>query len=276
MPNVIYCYSGTGNSLAAARLLGGRLPVTEIISLLALRSDSSVPAKYERVGFCFPTCFGHPPKIVAQIGQSLHLHPHQKPFIMASCGGYNILTIADFRKILQTKTQNPIQCFQVILPGSHIIGFSAFPKPIQRWLFRRTERLAGRIACKIRNDKPTREKRVLKLENATTMSRTFNGWLGIKDIFSTRTEYFTTDNCIRCGTCGRLCPVGNISVGPEKVTFGHNCQQCMACIQWCPRRAIAHPNVPAKRKRYRHPDVTVEDMIQLAAGGPDPLNRPAK
>lgn len=73
MPNVIYCYSGTGNSLAAARLVAGKLPDTEGISMLSLRDNSMIPTAYERVGFSFPTCFGHPPKIVSQIGKSLYL-----------------------------------------------------------------------------------------------------------------------------------------------------------------------------------------------------------
>ncbi len=191
---------------------------------------------------------------------------------MVSCGGWNILTLSDFRKILQTKTQNQIQCFQIILPGSHIIGFSAFPQMVQRWLFRRTKRMAGKIAYQIQNEVPTKRRKEIQLKTATTMSQTFNGWLGIKDIFSTKAEYFTTDSCIHCGICQKICPVGNIKYTSTSVSFGNNCQQCMACIQWCPQRAISHPNVPPNRKRYHYPDVTVEDMINLAKGENKLLN----
>ncbi len=272
MSNVIYCYSGTGNTLAASRLVAEKLVDTEIVSMLSLKYNKEIPEKYERVGFAFPTCFGHPPKVVREIGEDVRLHPHQKPFILVSCGGYNILTISDFRKILQTKTQNPIQCFQIILPGSHIIGFSAFPKVIQRLLFRKTQNEAVKISHKIQNNLPTKMKKVFKLKTATRMSQTFNGWLGIKDIFSTETEYFTTDACILCGVCERICPVENIKISSKMVKFGNNCQQCMACIQWCPQRAIAHPNVPKSRKRYHHPDVTLEDMMKLAKGKQELIN----
>ncbi|MCC8096555.1 MAG: hypothetical protein LIP05_15220 [Tannerellaceae bacterium] len=73
MPNVIYCYSVTGKSLAAARLVEGKLPDTEVISMLSLRDNSMTPTAYEQVGFSFPACFGHPLKIVSEIGKSLYL-----------------------------------------------------------------------------------------------------------------------------------------------------------------------------------------------------------
>ncbi|MEA4969803.1 MAG: hypothetical protein VB051_04640 [Candidatus Pelethousia sp.] len=64
MTNIIYCFSGTGNSLwlaqNAARLLGD----TKVVSIMALQGNPEIPANYERVGFAFPTCFLHPPKVV--------------------------------------------------------------------------------------------------------------------------------------------------------------------------------------------------------------------
>jgi len=120
-----------------------------------------------------------------------------------------------------------------------------------------------KAVCMIKADTPTKVKKDLPLKLMTWMSRTFNGRLGVKDIFSTVAEYYTTDACVHCGTCGKICPVGNIKISTAGVAFGDNCQQCMDCIQWCPQRAVAHPNVPPDRKRYHHPDITVEDMLLL-------------
>ncbi|MCC8122408.1 MAG: EFR1 family ferrodoxin [Oscillospiraceae bacterium] len=263
MQNVIYCFSGTGNSLAVARSVAGKLTDTSVVSVMALQDHAEVPASYERVGFVFPTCFGHPPKVVAELGESLRLHPHQKVFIIVTCGGADILTLSDFRRLLQPKTQNPIQGFVVRLPGNHIVGFSAWSEARQRRLFDNAALAIDQIVYQIKNDTPTKVKRDINLKLATFCSSTFNGWLGVKDIFSTKAEYFTTDACVHCGICEQLCPVGNIKASPTAVSFGDNCQQCMACIQWCPQRAVGHPNVPKDRKRYHHPDITVEDMLEL-------------
>ena len=272
MSNVIYCFSGTGNCLALARVVAEKLPDTDVLSFMALRSNKEIPVKYERVGFVFPTCFGHPPKVVSELGNAMILHSHQKTFLIVTCGGGNILTISDFRKILKTKTQNPIQCFSISMPPNHIVGFSPFKISLQKKMIDKAKKEADKVVYKIQNDIPTKVKKDPPLKLMTFMSKTFNGWLGIKDIFSTKAEYFTTDACVRCGTCERICPVGNIKADSLLITFGDNCQQCMACIQWCPERAVSHPNVPKDRKRYHHPDITIEDMMMLAKGGNERLN----
>jgi epoxyqueuosine reductase QueG len=60
--------------------------------------------------------------------------------------------------------------------------------------------------------------------------------------------------------CVKICPVGNISLKTEKPQFSHRCEQCMACIQWCPHRAINTPKT-VKRRRYTNPAVRAEELI---------------
>ncbi|MDR3121471.1 MAG: flavodoxin, partial [Clostridiales bacterium] len=40
------------------------------------------------------------------------------------------------------------------------------------------------------------------------------------------------------------------------------CEQCMACIQFCPKRAINYRDKTQKRKRYHHPDITAQDLVR--------------
>jgi ferredoxin len=262
MSNVIYWFSGTGNCLALARSVAEKLTDTEIAPMMTLRNNNEIPAQYERVGFIFPTCFGHPPNVVMELGESLRFQQNQKIFIIVTCGGGNILTLSDFRRLMQSKTQNPVQGFEVRLPGNHIVGFSAWSERVQQCLFNNAKKSVEEIVYHIQKDIPVKIKKDPPLKLMTFLSETFNGWLGVKDIHSTKAIYFTTDACVHCGKCEKLCPVGNIQATSTTVTFGDNCQQCMACIQWCPQRAIAHPNVPKNRKRYHHPDITLDDMLQ--------------
>jgi len=269
MSNIIYCFSGTGNSLWLAKSTAEKLGDTEVSSIMTLQNNPEIPAKYERVGFVFPTCFLHPPKVVKEIGANLRFAPHHKVFIIVTCGGGNGFTLSDFRKLIQPKLQNPVQGFSIPLPGNHIVGFGAWPESRQHGMFENAKKSVDQAVRMIQDGTPTKVKKDLPLRLMTWMSKTFNGRLGVKDIFSTVAEYYTTDACIHCGTCEKICPVGNIKVSkgnPTTVSFGDNCQQCMACIQWCPQKAIAHPNVPPDRKRYHHPDITVEDMIMLVNG----------
>jgi Pyruvate/2-oxoacid:ferredoxin oxidoreductase delta subunit len=46
----------------------------------------------------------------------------------------------------------------------------------------------------------------------------------------------------------RLGFAGNIKIADGKPLFLHKCEQCMACIQWCPKSAIILAS--AKKKNY--------------------------
>jgi ferredoxin len=261
MPNIIYYFSGTGNSLAVARSVAKKLGDTEVVSIITLRENSAIPAKYDKVGFVLPTCFTHASKIVTEIGETLQFSPTQKVFIIATCGGHDGFTLIDFTRLLQPKTKTKIQGFRLLMPPNHIVGFSPLPEFFQRMYFRHADKATSKIARIIRNGTPTKPKIEFNRRIVRRMSVSFNGRLGIPDVDSTVAEYFTTDACTHCGICEKLCKVGNIKVSEEQVTFGDNCQQCMACVQWCPDRAIAHPNIPKNRKRYHHPDIKLEDML---------------
>ena len=52
-------------------------------------------------------------------------------------------------------------------------------------------------------------------------------------------HFNVSDACTHCGICQKVCPVNNIEYGHDKKPyFKHHCEQCLACIQHCPARAI--------------------------------------
>lgn len=48
---------------------------------------------------------------------------------------------------------------------------------------------------------------------------------------------FATDECVLCGECSALCPVGAISADGPKSTDEEKCISCMRCISVCPQKA---------------------------------------
>lgn len=44
--------------------------------------------------------------------------------------------------------------------------------------------------------------------------------------------------CVGCGLCARLCPMGNLSVADGTAVPGNRCTMCYRCVNHCPARAI--------------------------------------
>jgi ferredoxin len=65
-------------------------------------------------------------------------------------------------------------------------------------------------------------------------------------------------DCNGCGSCARLCPVGNIVMADGKPRFGDRCSLCLACLYGCPTRALE----PAVAKFVLLPDGY--DMAKMA------------
>ena len=89
--------------------------------------------------------------------------------------------------------------------------------------------------------------------------------------------FYTSDKCVGCGLCSRLCPCRNITMSDKRPVWNHNCIGCNACVVYCPSKAImfetpeAYKNLdnavsrrlglPDKRTRYHNPHIAAKDII---------------
>jgi ferredoxin len=82
------------------------------------------------------------------------------------------------------------------------------------------------------------------------------------------TYYSVSDACTKCGICEKVCPVGNIVMDEAgRPSFQHHCEQCVACIQFCPKKAINYKDKTQNRKRYTHPGIKYTDLAALNGKG---------
>jgi ferredoxin/flavodoxin len=59
------------------------------------------------------------------------------------------------------------------------------------------------------------------------------------------------EECHQCGICFKICPVNNIKMNNEEYPeHAFNCQYCLRCTSFCPRKAIPCP-INYKGKTYR-------------------------
>ena len=72
--------------------------------------------------------------------------------------------------------------------------------------------------------------------------------------FQVRAEKFrATENCVGCGKCARLCPLGNIRMEEGRPHWGDRCTHCMACLCGCPTGAIEYGRATKGKERYHFP-----------------------
>jgi ferredoxin len=73
-------------------------------------------------------------------------------------------------------------------------------------------------------------------------------------------KFWVDDSCTECGLCESVCPVQNIELVEGQPIWRHRCEQCLACINWCPEAAIQYGTRTSKRGRYVNPRVSVDEM----------------
>ena len=77
-------------------------------------------------------------------------------------------------------------------------------------------------------------------------------------------SFYTDEKCNSCGVCEKICPALNIRMKEGRPCWLHHCEQCLACIQWCPRESIQYGKKTPRYSRYHHPEVTLKDMLAAA------------
>ena len=84
---------------------------------------------------------------------------------------------------------------------------------------------------------------------------------GVEEFRKAGPKFRVDPSCTHCGICAKVCPVGNIVMKDGRPTWSDKCEQCMACLQWCPVEAIQFGRRTAGRRRYRHPEFKASDFF---------------
>lgn len=82
-------------------------------------------------------------------------------------------------------------------------------------------------------------------------------------------KFHSTDACVSCGICTKVCPAGCIHLeNGRAVHRDAGCQVCMACIHACPNRAI-QASVPEVNpySRYCNENISLLEIIQANRQG---------
>jgi ferredoxin len=241
----IYTFSGTGNSLKAA------------YDIAAACSGCVIPigttpvqiADEDAVGFVFPCYYSSLPNAVERFIRDSQFGADYF-FTAITYGGMPCHNaVAEVNALLLEKGLKLDFGVPVRAYPNYVCKYPMLP--IRKTSVKKQDKQVARIALaikrRVRSDIP-------EFKQVPENIR------AIRDSFSDMDkQFFVTADCVNCALCVKLCPVENIVIKDGKPQFSHRCEQCMACVQWCSKRAINTAKT-AKRGRYTHPAITVDDI----------------
>lgn len=256
---MIYSFSGTGNSLWAAKELG-RLLQMPVESLLRYREDSLNCRQENVVGFVFPTYMGDIPWIVKEIMWKIEISEESYIFlVMTSNNGESGRSFQSIDEILYMRGSHLSAGFNLQMPGNCLISSEKENQMRLENAPAVLKKISGSIQRRERNYKPTGNKPGSRfVENSY-----FYGTHSLKRLTFMK-NFKITKECNGCGVCTEVCPVNNITIKERKAIHGNQCAACYACLHWCPQKATKL-KVPTlgNRPQYHHPEITLQDIKRM-------------
>jgi ferredoxin len=257
METTLYFYTGTGNSLWAARKIGSLLNPAHLIPI-SRHPKASFRCTSQCIGLVFPVhIWGLPPPVVDFVSR-LKTDPGSYLFAVAVNAGQVAATLLQLQELLRTNHLRLSSGFSLELPSNYIVWRGAVSVEKQRKIFEAATQKMESIASivRLREERPP--------EKGPFWQNPFFSWTYRKTFphISKMDKSFSVDEkCNACGICARICPAQNIHLTGEKPFWQHRCEQCFACIQWCPEEAIQHGKNTKNKKRYHHPEISLKDML---------------
>jgi ferredoxin len=243
MENVIYYFSGRGNSLSVAKGLARLVSDTEIRPMSSIQGEAVLPGG--RVGFVLPVIDFGIPAYVRDFLMRIRADGKQRYlFAVITCGGMPGASMMTVKKLLHRRGLS--------LSAGWILEFGRHMMTDGEWRIK-LEEMAGAIE----------KKETVPLPAAAFKDQILTGLLNpIARLLIPKEDkkFHVDESCTGCGTCKRVCPVNNIQIENGKPVWRHKCQQCAACFSWCPQKAISGTCLAA-RTHYQNPRVRLEELF---------------
>ena len=269
---IVYYFTGTGNSLTVAKMVAERL-AGELIPIASVIDRGKIEPDADVIGIVFPVYYTDLPNIVRRFAERLDNTEGKYTFGIATYGGAAGDSLKTLDRILRSRGKALSAGFGVHMPQN------AFRKPWEskNRIHKRAEERIGFVVRSIEAGKKgmfytnvplqmmlTPFQRYLQCRTVRYLEEVSNtpspSGLKVEDLIpSSDRSFAVSEQCNGCGTCARVCPVNNIALVDGKPVWQNRCENCLACFNWCPTNAI-HGGIVTSGYRYRHPDVTMQDM----------------
>ncbi|MBL4933223.1 EFR1 family ferrodoxin [Clostridium paridis] len=256
MSTTIYYFSGTGNSLKVSKAVKEGLGDANLIQITKDNLSITKDISSDKIGFVFPIYFTGVPLMVKKFVENLEVNKSAYIFAIATFGGTTTIALNQIEDILNKKGASLSAGFTVRMPGNYQVMYDAYSKEVQEERFKVADEQIINIVDSIKKNEQTKVKvNGVKIAFGRLAYKTFKPNNMDKN-------FWVTEKCNGCSTCSKVCPANNIKMVEGKPEWQHNCEVCLACMQWCPQKSIQYKKNTLKRGRYHHPDIKVNELIQ--------------
>lgn len=259
MKTTIYYYTGSGNSLWTARQLAQELGDCELVPMAMAKQAPEGGA----VGFVFPVhIWGVPPAVLSFI-KNLKFQPQAYYFAAAVNAGQVSRTLIQLKEELKKLGVELNAGFDVVLASNYIPWGGPGTDEEIKGLMEKAVPVIKEAAQYVKEGKKGR------LDMGPLWQRVVFTWMynsSAKYINYMDKNFFADEKCNGCAICEKICPAANITMKEGKPVWNKKCQQCFACLQWCPKEAIQYGKKTHQYRRYQNPQVKLADMLDVTKG----------
>lgn len=256
MDTVIYYFSGTGNSLYAAKKLHECIVHSELRSIVRSVADRHFADDAGRVVFVFPLYYLSFPKIVMDFLGRYQVKKGTDVVCVATrgfppMGG----VIGHFRNIMKKKGVEVRRGFYLDMPSNDVILFGLQSKEKQAETLATVDAQINGILKALSGGKKHLEKEPFGLLRFVRHRSAY-----LNKLPKAGRNFQVQDSCTACGICVKVCPMENVKLVDGKPRWGAACQLCEACINYCPKHAIQFGKRSMKWDRYVNPNVARSEI----------------
>ena len=252
---MILCFSGTGNSRYLAKRLAEALQDEKVDLNAKIRAKDHSPMSVKGdVIVVTPTYAWRIPKIVSDWISKTELLSVKRIWFVMDCGG-GIGNAAKYNRLLaEQKGLNYMGTAQIIMPENYIAMFDAPKTEKAKKIVEEAEPAITNAIERIRVGQPCPAPR------NNLYDRFMSGPVNpIFYRFFVRAKAFQAGNaCTGCGRCAKKCPLNNVKLKGGKPVWGENCTHCMACICYCPVKAIEYGKKSVGKPRYHFEELRIQ------------------
>ena len=256
MKTIIYYFTGTGNSLAAAKKIAASLGDCELVPIASLQKitgDITPPA--ERVGILCPVYFSGLPSMVALFAGHLDLTAAKYVFaVVTHGGGGGSAALHQLDSMLRKRRLDA--GFEVAMPGNYILMYSSPTGKKQEEILARADAQIAGITGPV-----TRcERRALPSSLITRLLHALIYPWFRSHVHTDDKKFTVTNKCTSCGSCAAICPADYIEMVDGRPVWKHHCELCCGCFHLCPAGAIQAGKKTEGRARYHNPEVSIPEL----------------